>query len=253
MKRIEFLKFAVALAVGAIASEASAAVTFSGSSTVSGSSIGISASATFSTDGHGDLIVALVNTYAGDTPDTSHVLTGLFFSGANGLTPVSAAAPSGSREWDEGNQILLEGPTTLGQQWEYLSGISGAPDNATAGISSTGLGVFGKGNFANSGVAVDGPPYGILSAGYNGSTGDGLKSQEPFIQNSMVFTLSGFNGNLDSISDIVFQYGTTAGSDFFSGNAIAPEANFGLGTAFVLLLVTGFSWLKRLGERRAGD
>lgn len=251
MKKSGLLKFAVALATVVIACNVQAAITFSGSSTItsSGVSTGVSASATFSTDGHGDLTVTLVNTFTGDTPDQAHVLTALFFSGANGLTEVqnSAVAPGGSKEWNVGNQIVpVDGGSVLGQQWEYLSGISGAPGNATAGISSTGFGIFGSGNFAANGANVDGSAYGILSAGYDGSTGDGLMNHGPYIQNSMMFTLSGFNGNLSGINDVFFQYGTTLGGDSsFEGFATVPEANFGLAAAFVLLPVIGFSSLKR--------
>lgn len=245
-----FLKFATALAAGAVTAKASAAITFDGSSTFGGT--GISARATFSTDGHGDLIVSLANTFMGDTPDQSHVLTGLFFSGANGLTPVlnSAVASAGSKEWNEGEQLPLDNGSVLGQQWEYLSGISGAPDGATAGISSTGLGIFGSGDFAANGANVDGSAYGLLSAGYDGSTGDGLKTHGPYIQDSMTFTLSGFNGNLSSIYDVVFQYGTALGSDpSFVGSEQSiptiPEANFGLCAGVASLLLLGFSRLKR--------
>lgn len=249
-----YLKLAIALATGFTASKAGAAVTFSGSSTYGGT--GISANATFSTDGHGDLIITLVNTFTGDTPDQSHILTAVFFSGANGLTPVlnSAVAPAGSKEWGEGKQLPLDSGSVLGQQWQYLSGLKGAPDGATAGISSTGLGLFSSGNFAAGGQNLDGSPYGLLSTGYAGTTGDGLKSHEPYIQESMMFTLSDFNGNLNSIGDVFFQFGTTIGSDpGFAGNlvAVVPEANFGLGAVVTLSSVIGFLGFK--GLRRRGN
>ncbi|HEX3627697.1 MAG TPA: XDD4 family exosortase-dependent surface protein [Verrucomicrobiae bacterium] len=249
-----FLRFAAALAVCAVTARASAAITFSGSSAFGGT--GISASATFSTDGKGDLIISLANTFTGDTPDQSHILTAVFFSGADSLTPVSAVAGAGSKEWNEGKQLSVDNGSVLGQQWEYLSGLSGAPDGATAGISSTGLGIFGNGNFAGKGDTLDGSPYGLLSAGYNGSTGDGLKTHGPYIQDSMTFKLSGFNGNLNTISDVVFQYGTTLGSEpSFSGsgsengNPTIPEANFGLCAGFVSLLALGFSNLRSQKRR----
>jgi hypothetical protein len=231
--------------------DAPAAVTFSGSSTFGGT--GISASATFDTDGTGDLLVTLVNTFTGDTPDQSHVLTALFFDGANGLTPVqnSAIAPVGSTEWNKGSKVSLEGPPILGQQWEYLSGISGAPGSATAGISSSGFGIFGFGNFASNGNMVDGSPYGILSAGYNGSTLDGLKTQGPFIQNSMTFELSGFNGNLNSISDVAFQYGTALPGQPNAGPSLVgtplivgvPEPSYALASWTMLLPAVGLRLL----------
>jgi hypothetical protein len=141
----------------------------------------------------------------------------------------------------------VEGGSTLGQQWEYLSGISD-PYGATAGISSSGFGgIFGFGNFAANGVMVDGSAYGILSAGYNGSTGDGLKNQGPYIQNSMTFTLSGFTGNLSGINDVVFQYGTTLGTEpSFSGTLVPlPEPNIGPSAALSFLLAIGFRKWKR--------
>jgi hypothetical protein len=246
------LKLAIALAAGFTAGSAGAAVTFSGSSTFGGT--GMSASATFSTDGHGDLIITLVNTFAGDTPDQSHILTAVFFSGANGLTPVlnSAVAPTGSKEWNEGKQQTVDSGSVLGQQWQYLSGLKNAPDGATAGISSTGLNLFSSGNFAAGGQNLDGSPYGILSTGYAGTTGDGLKNHGPYIQESMMFTLIDFKGSLSSIGDVFFQCGTTLGSDpGFAGNpvAVVPEANFGLGALASLLPVIGFVGFKRLTRR----
>ncbi len=54
---------------------------------------------------------------------------------------------------------------------------------------------------------LDGTPYGLLSAGYAGSDLDGLGTN-PYIQDSMVFVLSGFSGSLASIYDVSFQYGS---------------------------------------------
>src|SRR5262249_41040303 len=115
---------------------ARAAVTFSGSSG------NLSASATFSVNGIGDLVISLANTYSGDTASQANVLTGIYFSGADGLGRVSATAPSGSTFWrGTGGSTLTSIPvpnttpgpdgTILGQQWEYLSGLSGAPGGAT--------------------------------------------------------------------------------------------------------------------------
>lgn len=167
----------------------------------------LSASATFADLGGGELQITLVNAYSHDTPDQSHVLTGIFFSGADGLAPVSATAGTGSVEWVGGTSSAPESSSVLGTQWEYLSGLSGAPSGATAGISSTGLGLFGQGNFASPGANLDGSAYGLVSAGYAGSDGDGLSNNQ-YIQNAMVFVLSGFSGSLANISDVSFQYGT---------------------------------------------
>jgi hypothetical protein len=229
----------------------SAAIIFSGSSTFGGT--GVSASASFSTDGTGDLFITLENTFAGGVPDQSHVLTGVFFSGANGLKPVanSAVASTGSTEWRGGGEIKhLAGGSILGQQWEYLSGISHAPGGATDGISSTGLGIFGRGNFASGGVRLGGSAYGILSAGYAGTTSGGL-SGRTYIDDSMSFELSGFTGDLDDISDVSFQYGTSLNNvPSSAGNVVAvPEANFAAASALFLLPLAGLSLLRRRAHR----
>jgi len=235
-----------------VALTASGAITFSGSGTDGANNTSLAASATFAVDGQGDLVVTLLNNYTGDTRFQADVLTAVFFSGANGLTPVSATAPSGSTFWmGKGGSTLTQvtpvpnttpGPdgTILGQQWEYLSGISSqAPNGASAGISASGLGnIFGSGNFTSSGVMVDGTSYGLVSAGYTGNGNDGLKGGNGnkttyFIQDSMTFVLSGFNGNLAGISDVTFQYGTVLSDSSFVGThlAIAPEPNYGIAAA----------------------
>lgn len=159
----------------------------------------LSASATFTDLGGGNLQITLANTFTGDTPDQSHVLTALLFSGATGLTPVSALAASGSLEWVAASSTP-SGGMDVGGNWQYISG---------TGISSAGFGVFSSGNFPPSPSAtLDGSAWGLLSAGYAGSDLDGLDGRT-YIQNSVVFTLSGFTGSLSDITGVSFQYGTT--------------------------------------------
>jgi hypothetical protein len=171
------------------------------------STSGLSASATFQDIGGGQLQVTLVNTFTGDTPDQHHVLTGIFFSGANGLIPVSASAPAGSLLWQGASSSPAPGSSVLGTEWAYASGPS-APGGATAGIVSAGYYSVGTGNFATPGDMLDGTPYGLVSMGYAGSALDGLGTR-PYIQNSMVFVLSGFSGPLSNIGNVGFQYGTS--------------------------------------------
>ncbi len=115
-----------------------------------------------------------------------------------GLTPDSAVAPPGSLEWVGGSSTPAGG-MDVGSNWEYVSG---------AGIFSSGLGAFSTGNFsASPGDILDGSACGLLSEGYLGLHLDGLDSST-YIQNSVVFTLSGFTGNLGDISNVSFQYGT---------------------------------------------
>ena len=254
-----------------MAMTASGAVTFSGSGTDGANNTSLAAGATFDVDGQGDLVVTLVNSYTGDTRFQADVLTAVFFSGANGLTPVSALAPSGSKFWmGTGGSTLTQitpvpnttpGPdgTILGQQWEYLSGISSqAPNGATAGISAAGLGnIFGSGNFASGGVMADGISYGLVSAGYTGNGNDGLKGGNGnkttyFIQDSMTFVLSGFNGNLGSISDVTFQYGTVLSDSSFVGTHLvtAPEPNYGTAAALLVGSLLPLGSLKLWCRRR---
>lgn len=159
----------------------------------------LSASATFTDLGGGNLQITLANTYTGDTVDQSHVLTALFFSGATGLTPVSALAAPGSLQWVSETSTPAGGED-VGTNWQYLSG---------TGISSSGLGIFSSGNFSPSpGAKLAGSAWGLLSEGYEGLHLDGLDSRT-YIQYSVVFTLSGFTGSLSDISGVSFQYGTS--------------------------------------------
>ena len=183
---------------------------------------GLSASAGFSLLGGGELQITLTNTYIGDTPDQSHVLTGLFFSGADGLTPISATAQAGSLQWQGTSSSAPASSLVLGTEWGYGSGSSG-PGGSTAGIVSAGYySAVGTGNFAAPGDMLDGSAYGLLSLGYAGSDLDGLANRV-YIQDAMVFVLGGFSGNLSSISHVSFQYGTMLSEPVLANVSVAPE------------------------------
>ena len=223
--------------------EASAQVTFTASSV----SQNLAASATFSLLAGNQLQVTLTNTYLGNTVDQSHVLTGIFFSGATALTPVSANAGPNAVEWSGTSTITLESSAALGQQWAYASG-SGAPNNAQSGIVSSGYwSAVGHGNFSSNGAMLDGSAYGLLSEGYAGSDLDGLSTRD-FIQPGMVFVLSGFTGSLSGISDVSFQYGTTFGTEpnLTASLTATPEPKgVWIPAACLLVLV----WATGLGRR----
>lgn len=202
-----------------LAGTARGQVTFTASQPVSN----LAASVTFSLLTGNKLEVTLADTWSGDTLDQAHILTGVFFAGADNLTPVSAAAGIGSSLWQGSTSNNVSGASVvnvtsgkktsavnLGTEWAYATQ-SGAPDGATSGIVSSGFWTgVGSGNFATPGDMLDGSSYGIISAGYAGSDKDGLTSN-PYIQDSMVFILSGFTGSLSGISDVTFQYGTQMG------------------------------------------
>ena len=178
----------------------------------------LSASATFTDLGGGDLQITLVNTYTGDTVDQSHVLTALFFTCATGLTPVSAVAAPGSFQWVAGTSTAVGGED-IGANWQYISG---------TGISSSGFGLFSSGNFPPSpGATLDGSAWGLVSAGYEGLHLDGLDSRT-YIQDAVVFTLSGFSGNLSDICNVSFQYGTALTDPNVTAIAVPEPASIAL-------------------------
>jgi hypothetical protein len=189
----------------------------------------LGASATFDAVGS-VLTVTLANTYSGNVVDQAHVLTGIFFSGANGLTPLTAQATGW--KWIDGAKTAVNN-LNVGAEWQYLSGLSGAPGGATAGISSSGLGLFHAGNFGGAGNNLDGSSYGLLSSGYLGDYQDGLRGRL-YLQNSTVFTLSGFSGSLTDIDGVSFQYGTSLSEPNVDGNVVVATVPDHGATALLL-------------------
>jgi hypothetical protein len=189
----------IASIIGATASIAASSEVFSGSNQNFSASVG------FELLGGGLLQVSLTNTFTGDTPDQAHVLTGVFFSGADGLNPISATAAAGSKQWSGTSFSVPFSSSVLGTEWAYAT--SPGPGGSTAGIVSAGFWTPGFGNFSPPGDMLDGSAYGLLSAGYAGSDLDGLQNRI-YIQNTMIFVLSGFSGSLLSIGNVSFQYGT---------------------------------------------
>ncbi len=218
---LRLLKGALAVASLLITSLAAQAgtLTFSanGKNTVSGNNNPLSAAVIFDYDGSSVLKVTLQNTASGGAYVPSDVLTDLFWtdSGKATYTPVSAALGSGS--------TLTNAPATydLGKEWQYLSGISGYK-NANMGIGSSGLGIFGDGNFSANGNHTDGMNYGIIN-GLNANANPAAQSGT-FANNTMVFTLKvGTGFSLDSISNVWFQYGTSTSEPAFQGSASSPS------------------------------
>jgi hypothetical protein len=170
--------------------------------TYTGSSGTLAASVTFDIVGS-NLIVTLTNTSSADVTVPSNLLTAVFFDYLDGpltLTPVSAVLNSGSSVlWDTAPGGVVGG------EWAYADGIGGAAPNggSSYGIGSAGLDIFGPGdNFPGSNldgpVSVNGMGYGITSAGDNTATGNSqVTGTNPLIENSVVFTFSGFPSGYD--------------------------------------------------------
>jgi hypothetical protein len=180
--------------------------------TFTGSSGNRSASATFEQLGT-TLQVMLTNTSLADVMQPVDVLTAVFFTlaGAPTLTRTSAVLDPGS--------LMLFGSTdpggVVGGEWAYKSSLSGAPLGATAGISSSGLGLFGPpdrfpGSNLQGPASPDGLQYGITSAGDNPSTGNTpVTGTNALIQNAVVFTLGlPDTYTLGETTKVSFQYGT---------------------------------------------
>jgi PEP-CTERM motif len=195
------------------------------------------ASVTFTTSAT-QITVHLVNT-DGDALQPTDILTAVFFSctGCGTLTPVSAIT---SGDTYLGSSVLLASGSSVGTEWEYLAGLN--QYGQTAGISSTGLGIFGNGNFAPGGDALDGPGWGIVSASDNPATGNGGVTGVPVTHDDVNFVLS-CSTNCSGATfgtSVTFQYGTaltepSVGGTGPGGQNLVPEPTslllFGSGLA----------------------
>jgi hypothetical protein len=249
-KKVLFVLMSLSLAVAIAASTANASplpITFTGSS---GS---LAASASFVVNGN-KLVVTLTNTSTADVLQPSDVLTGVFFT----LTGATVTTTGGSALLNTGSVIVYTSNCNgtacnqpfdgnVGGEWEYLAGLN--QYGANAGISSTGLGIFGSPNFNGSNLqdplALDGLQFGITSAGDDLTTGNTGVTKSTLIQNSVVFTMPIVTGT-PNISNVTFQYGTALDEGNVSSNCTAgcvstPEPNslplFGLGLGLLGLVV----------------
>jgi hypothetical protein len=199
--------------------------------------------------------IVLTNTATCFAQDPTQVLTGLGFnySGPT-LTPVSATA-SELVDVSTGTQTNPSANANVGGGWQYLTGISFQGDNA--GISSTGLNIFGPGgNFTptatnNCGnTMLDGLACGILPTG-DGTTGlaadaaGGITGHGPLAYNQVTFTLTytcpmGGCASAPTFSNVFGQYGTST-SDFHTA---IPEPTS------ILLLGTGLAFIGKFLKRR---
>jgi len=206
----------------------------------------LSASVSFELDSVGNLWVVLTNTSPADVLAPADVLTAVFFDifGNPTLTPVSAVLGVGSA-------VLFGGTDpggSVGGEWAYAAGLSGAPHGARHGISSVGLDLFGPPDlFPGTNLAGPASPnglqYGITSAGDNPATGNTpVTGTQPLIQNEVVFTLAVPEGFQLNISKVSFQYGT----DLSEPNLTPPGTHITTDAPepdSVFLAITGFTLL----------
>jgi hypothetical protein len=238
MRNVKSVCLTVACALGLFGTAASSAhaVTFSGSS---GS---LAASAAFTVNGAGNLVVTLTNTSTADVLVPANVLTAVFFDlgGTTTLSRISGTLSGASTVFYDPDGQPAGG--VVGGEWAYKAGLA-TPYTATEGISSAGLGLFGPADrFPGANLAgpldPDGLQYGLLSAGDNTATGNpgGILGSGGLIKNAVTFVLSCSplctSSTLNQIANVVFQYGTALTEPHF-GAVPLPPALVLFGTALV--------------------
>ncbi|MBK4738215.1 PEP-CTERM sorting domain-containing protein [Noviherbaspirillum pedocola] len=194
--------------------------------TYTGSSASLGASATFDVSGN-TLQITLTNTSTADVTNTAQLLTAVFFNINNSpslsLTGASANLGASSAIYLNGSPQTYAGLPNVGGEWAYGSGLD--QYSASYGISSSGLGLFGNPNLNGNNLAdpaaVDGPNFGITSAGDDLTTGNQGLNSVPIIQNSVVFNFAlAPNSGLTAadFKNVTFQYGTDLSDPHITGD-----------------------------------
>ncbi len=226
---------AAAIACG-LAQSASAGVVWSATSGDKAASADFSAAA-------GKLTIVLSNDSMADAMLPTDILTGIFFDIAGSplsLARISVTIPSGQGAFmiGTGAAAPVDSGGVVGGEWGYKGGLSGAPGGSKYGVSSSGLGLFGGGDlFPGSNLqgpaSPDGIQYGITTKGDNLTTGNGGITGSGMIKYSVVIVLDGVgsNFNLNSISNVSFQYGTDLSEPNVQTNVPAPGSLALLGVA----------------------
>jgi len=174
-----------------------------------------------------NLVITLTNTsdytFASDGELTpSEILGGVLFdiTGTNPtLTPVSALLPAGSSIVQGSNCNVgadcSATQTNVGGEFGYDTAL----DGGAAGTWEYGIGANGQigGNGDFNGLNLDDPDalngmnFGLVPSAFVATNGNGGADDEPFVNNSVVFTLSGLPDGFDpeaSIRNVGFLYGT---------------------------------------------
>jgi hypothetical protein len=166
------------------------------------------------------LTVTLTNTATQAATDNSNVLTAVFWSDSTAIGGTLSDVEMGT------GSILVPSGSTAGEAGLFGYASNSGDKNGSYVVSSTGLDInftnplLGLGGVPENGTnsppdSPDGPPGGLIPT-INGSNPGG--NQSPFIENSLVYTVSGVSiTSLAGIDDVVFQYGTASSDTTFGG------------------------------------
>lgn len=189
-----------------------------------------------------DLKVTLSNTSSKSVEKPEQVLTGVFFNILNNPSLLQAT-PGHTATAADG---VVNGPAgtniNVGGEWAYKKSNPSLLSDYHQGISSSGLGIFGKFDRFSSGNNLAGPDspggmeYGIISPSGIGPNANMPIKTNPFIKNSAIFLFPGMGDldlkNLDKT--VRFQYGISISEPYIIGDS-TPEpgtmAILGLGAA----------------------
>jgi PEP-CTERM motif len=233
--------------------------------TFTGTNGSLSGSVTFSQVGD-ILTIVLTNTSIADVLAPNQILTAVFFDLAGfppgTLTPISAVLSTGSVVWfDPTNGAYGD---NVGGEWAYGSDLNNTPGSAVLGTSSSGLSLFGSGNFNGPNLqgpdSVNGLQYGITAAGDDPLSGNvAVTGKNALIYNSVTFTLQASQGfTLSGLSNVTFQYGTALSDPTVTATCTAncgdePLAPIPEPASLVLLgsglLGTAFGLRRRFGRQ----
>lgn len=194
----------IALAALVVPAASMAAVTFTATGTDAG--YNLAAKAVFSYSA-GVLTVSLTNTAADPADVPSHTLSGVYWNllGAPALTKNGVALGGGST-------IVNPDGGTFAKKYGFKSSITNATLGVTNayGLSSTGLGIFGKSEQFDSsgsgGSQIQGDDYNLISAA--GHANQPFLNSNPLVQDTVVFNLNVASLNESDISNVVFHYGS---------------------------------------------
>jgi len=231
--------------------------TLAGPITLTGSISNLNASVTFQQIGR-QLKVTLINTSTAGVLAPPDVLTAVFFSifSIAGdpipiLKPASAVVPKGNTLlYFKVNGSSKKGPVVVGGEWAYRNALSGIPDHADEGISSSafistlfGTGKYFPGPHRKGPTSLDGVDieYGLVGTNGVSPSSDNfdVTGDNTLIKNTVVFKLNGLPKHwvlqTDSIADVSFQYGNTLVDPNVPAKVIPEPSSFALAGVGVLL------------------